>query len=175
MPQAYVEKFSLSQFSVPPLSGALVKKTFRNILVKIPRYFLEFSSESVGCSEYWSGSQSQKNGQEGGPLKFNIPESSKHFQQFKIGKTYIAMKMFNIRKEGSESYFKKKAEDKLYEETNYDLELSRSEQIAKNVSLRNIIKFPKMYPEFHVKKIITMDFYNENIWNLSKPNIHRKL
>ena len=29
LPQAYVEKFSLSQFSVPPLSGALVKKTFR--------------------------------------------------------------------------------------------------------------------------------------------------
>ena len=28
MPAAYVEKFSLSQFSVPPLSPALVNKTF---------------------------------------------------------------------------------------------------------------------------------------------------
>ena len=34
MPQAYVEKFSLSQFSVPPLSGALVKKTFRQYCPK---------------------------------------------------------------------------------------------------------------------------------------------
>ena len=29
MPAAYVEKFSLSQFSVPPLSPALVNKTFK--------------------------------------------------------------------------------------------------------------------------------------------------
>ena len=28
LPNAYVEKFSLSQFSVPPLSGPLVVKTF---------------------------------------------------------------------------------------------------------------------------------------------------
>ena len=29
LPEAYVEKFSLSQFSVPPLSPALVNKTFK--------------------------------------------------------------------------------------------------------------------------------------------------
>ena len=29
LPEAYVEKFSLSQFSVPPLSPALVLKTFK--------------------------------------------------------------------------------------------------------------------------------------------------
>ena len=29
LPQAYVEKFSLAQFSVPPLSPALVIKTFK--------------------------------------------------------------------------------------------------------------------------------------------------
>ena len=29
LPQAYVEKFSLSQFSVPPLSAPLVLKTFK--------------------------------------------------------------------------------------------------------------------------------------------------
>ncbi|MBW7840697.1 MAG: AarF/ABC1/UbiB kinase family protein, partial [Chitinophagaceae bacterium] len=29
LPQQYVEKFSLSQFSVPPLSGPLVNKTFQ--------------------------------------------------------------------------------------------------------------------------------------------------
>lgn len=36
LPVEYVEKFSLSQFSVPPLSGALVKKIFRE---KSGRYF----------------------------------------------------------------------------------------------------------------------------------------
>ena len=64
--------------------------------------------------------------------------------------------MFNIRKEGSESYFKE-VEDKLYEETNYDLELSRSEQIAEQCAHLENIKFPKYYPEFSCEKIITMD------------------
>ena len=30
LPSAYVEKFSLAQFSVPPLSAPLVRKTFKN-------------------------------------------------------------------------------------------------------------------------------------------------
>ena len=34
LPKAYVEKFSLSQFSVPPLSSPLVKKTFKNSIGK---------------------------------------------------------------------------------------------------------------------------------------------
>ena len=34
LPEAYVDKFSLSQFSVPPLSPALVNKTFRKYLIK---------------------------------------------------------------------------------------------------------------------------------------------
>jgi len=36
LPQAYVEKFSLSQFSVPPLSAPLVLKTFKKYFGKSP-------------------------------------------------------------------------------------------------------------------------------------------
>ena len=36
MPQAYVEKFSLSQFSVPPLSAPLVSRTFKKYFGKEP-------------------------------------------------------------------------------------------------------------------------------------------
>ena len=36
LPTAYVEKFSLSQFSVPPLSAPLVKKTFKSYFGKNP-------------------------------------------------------------------------------------------------------------------------------------------
>ena len=32
LPRAYVERFSLSQFSVPPLSGPLVRKTFKRYI-----------------------------------------------------------------------------------------------------------------------------------------------
>ena len=36
LPRAYVEKFSLAQFSVPPLSEALVLKTFKKSFGKFP-------------------------------------------------------------------------------------------------------------------------------------------
>ena len=36
LPQAYVEKFSLAQFSVPPLSPPLVTKTFKKYFGKLP-------------------------------------------------------------------------------------------------------------------------------------------
>lgn len=37
LPSAYVEKFSLSQFSVPPLSAPLVRKTFKKVFRQISR------------------------------------------------------------------------------------------------------------------------------------------
>ena len=39
LPSAYVERFSLAQFSVPPLSGPLVRKTFKKYLGSTPRTF----------------------------------------------------------------------------------------------------------------------------------------
>ena len=36
LPRAYVERFSLSQFSVPPLSGPLVKKSFKRYMNALP-------------------------------------------------------------------------------------------------------------------------------------------
>jgi len=48
MPKSYVDKFSLSQFSVPPLSSALVLKTFKSYFGKAPsEIFDEFNSNSV--------------------------------------------------------------------------------------------------------------------------------
>ena len=47
MPQAYVDKFSLSQFSVPPLSPALVVKTFKTYFGQRPDELYDaFSTQS---------------------------------------------------------------------------------------------------------------------------------
>lgn len=51
LPVEYVEKFSLAQFSVPPLSGALVKKTFRKYFGKNPEEMFDyFSQESINAA-----------------------------------------------------------------------------------------------------------------------------
>src|SRR5699024_8764530 len=69
----------------------------------------------------------------------------------------VAMRMFNIRKEGSEKYFKE-VEDKLLEETDYHLELQRSQEFAKDCRHLTNIRFPQYYPEYSCEKILTMDW-----------------
>ena len=41
LPQSYVDKFSLSQFSVPPLSAPLVRKTFKTYFKQYPEELFE--------------------------------------------------------------------------------------------------------------------------------------
>lgn len=159
LPQAYVEKFSLSQFSVPPLSGALVKKTFRKYFGKNPEaMFDEFSPESVNAASIGQVHKAKKSGQDLA-VKIQYPGVRESISSdLKMVKP-IALKMFNIQKEGSESYFQE-VENKLFEETDYNLELKRSQQISEACRHLPNLKFPNYYPELSCEKIITMDWMN---------------
>lgn len=157
LPQAYVEKFSLSQFSVPPLSGALVKKTFRKYFGKNPEAMFDyFSAESVNAASIGQVHKAKKEGQDLA-VKIQYPGVRESISSdLKMVKP-IAIKMFNIKKESSESYFQE-VENKLFEETDYILELRRSQQIAEQCSHLPNLRFPKYYPELSCEKIITMDW-----------------
>ncbi len=157
LPEAYVEKFSLSQFSVPPLSGALVKKTFRKYFGKNPeQIFDEFSPEAVNAATIGQVHKAKKKGKELA-VKIQYPGVKDSISSdLKMVKP-VAMKMFNIRKEGSEKYFKE-VEDKLMEETDYTLELKRSMQFAEDCKPLPHIRFPRYYPKYSCDKILTMDW-----------------
>lgn len=157
LPQAYVEKFSLSQFSVPPLSGALVNKTFRKYFGKNPEeIFDEFTPESVNAASIGQVHKAKK-GDKNFAVKIQYPGVRESISSdLKMVKP-IALKMFNIKKEGSESYFQE-VENKLFEETDYDLELKRSQHISEKCSHLPNIGFPQYYPEFSCERIITMDW-----------------
>ena len=63
LPEAYVEKFSLSQFSVPPLSAPLVQKTFRKYFGKNPsEIFDKFDFNSVNAASIGQVHQAELNG-----------------------------------------------------------------------------------------------------------------
>jgi predicted unusual protein kinase regulating ubiquinone biosynthesis (AarF/ABC1/UbiB family) len=157
LPAAYVDKFSLSQFSVPPLSAALVRKTFRQYFGKNPEdIFDSFSPESINAASIGQVHQATKNGKNLA-VKIQYPGVKESISSdLKMVKP-IAMKMFNIRKEGSEKYFEE-VEQKLFEETDYVLELKRSRQFAKDCAHLPNIKFPDYYPEYSCEKILTMDW-----------------
>ncbi|MCH5715432.1 AarF/UbiB family protein [Niabella hibiscisoli] len=132
LPAAYVDKFSLSQFSVPPLSAALVRKTFRQYLGKNPEAIFDtFSPESVNAASIGQVHQARKDGKKLA-VKIQYPGVKESISSdLKMVKP-IAMRMFNIRKEGSEKYFDE-VEQKLFEETDYVLELKRSRSLRKTV------------------------------------------
>ncbi len=157
LPNAYVEKFSLSQFSVPPLSAPLVVKTFKKYFNKTPNeVFDTFTSESLNAASIGQVHKATKNNKKLA-VKIQYPGVANSISSDLAMVKPIAMKMFNIKGEGSDEYFKE-VENKLLEETNYTLELAQSNEIANACSHIPNLKFPNYYEEFSSGKILTMDW-----------------
>ncbi|WP_435255601.1 ABC1 kinase family protein [Tenacibaculum sp. A30] len=157
LPNAYVEKFSLSQFSVPPLSGPLVIKTFKKYFSKTPNeVFDTFTAESVNAASIGQVHKATKDGKELA-VKIQYPGVADSISTDLALVKPIAMKMFNIRGEGSDEYFKE-VEEKLLEETNYELELAQSNEIADACKHIPNLKFPSYYPDLSSDRILTMDW-----------------
>ena len=157
MPAAYVEKFSLSQFSVPPLSPPLVIKTFKTYFGKTPNeVFDEFNSESTNAASIGQVHKAKKNGKELA-VKIQYPGVSESISSdLKLVKP-VALRILNISAKDSTKYFQE-VEDKLMEETNYLLELEQSVEISE--ACKNIpnLLFPKYYKDLSSERVITMDW-----------------
>nr|WP_315248367.1 AarF/UbiB family protein [uncultured Flavobacterium sp.] len=157
LPQAYVEKFSLSQFSVPPLSAPLVLKTFKSNFGKTPyEIFDEFNANSVNAASIGQVHLAVKDDKKLA-VKIQYPGVANSISSDLALVKPIAIRMFNLQGKDSDKYFKE-VEDKLIEETNYLLELKQSEEVVKACSKIENILFPNYYPEFSSEKIITMDW-----------------
>ncbi len=157
LPQAYVEKFSLSQFSVPPLSAALVNKTFRKYFGKAPmEIFDTFDSNAINAASIGQVHRATKDGKDLA-VKIQYPGVAESIGSDLAMVKPIAMKMFNIRAKDSEKYFSE-VESKLVEETNYFLEISQSTEIGEACAHIPNLKFPEYYPELSCEKVITMDW-----------------
>jgi predicted unusual protein kinase regulating ubiquinone biosynthesis (AarF/ABC1/UbiB family) len=157
LPQAYVEKFSLSQFSVPPLSAPLVLKTFKSNLGKTPyEVFDEFNANSVNAASIGQVHIAMKNGKKLA-VKIQYPGVANSISSDLSLVKPIAIRMFNLQGKDSDKYFKE-VEDKLIEETNYILELEQSQEVVAACKKIEHLVFPEYYPEFSSEKIITMDW-----------------
>ena len=159
LPRAYVEKFSLAQFSVPPLSSPLVVKTFKKYFGKAPEViFDEFDANSVNAASIGQVHKAKKNGKELA-VKIQYPGVADSIKSDLAIVKPIALRMFNIKPKSAEKYFKE-VEDKLTEETDYYLEIEQSQEIAKACAHIPNILFPKYYAHLSSNRILTMDFMN---------------
>ncbi|RKT00207.1 AarF/ABC1/UbiB kinase family protein [Flavobacterium sp. 123] len=157
LPQAYVEKFSLSQFSVPPLSAPLVLKTFKANFGKSPyEIFDEFNATSVNAASIGQVHLAKKDAKKLA-VKIQYPGVANSISSDLALVKPIAIRMFNLQGKDSDKYFKE-VEDKLIEETNYLLELKQSQEVVEACQKIENLVFPNYYPEFSSQKIITMDW-----------------
>lgn len=157
LPQAYVDKFSLAQFSVPPLSGPLVQKTFKKHFGKLPtELFDTFEPEAINAASIGQVHKATKNGKTLA-VKIQYPGVAASISSDLALVKPIALKMFNLNAKDSEIYFKE-VEQKLLEETNYEYELKQSVEISEACKHIPFLKFPQFYPNWSSDKILTMDW-----------------
>jgi predicted unusual protein kinase regulating ubiquinone biosynthesis (AarF/ABC1/UbiB family) len=159
LPNAYVEKFSLAQFSVPPLSAPLVRKTFKKYHGQYPdELFDTFSLDSVNAASIGQVHRATKDGKDLA-VKIQYPGVAESISSDLALVKPIATKMFNLQGKGSERYFKE-VEEKLLEETDYVLEVKQSIEMSE--ACKNIphLRCPKYYEDLSSEKIITMDWMN---------------
>ncbi len=157
MPQQYVDKFSLSQFSVPPLSAPLVRKTFKKYFGKFPEELYDtFSPDAMNAASIGQVHKATKDGKNLA-VKIQYPGVAESISSDLTMVKPFATRMFNLRGKDSEKYFRE-VEDKLLEETDYKLELKQSVSISKKCSEISNLRFPEYYPELSSDKILTMQW-----------------
>lgn len=159
LPRAYTDKFTQAQYSAPPLSGPLIIRTFTKLFGKTPsEIFDEFNLKSENAASIGQVHKAKLNGKQLA-VKIQYPGVGDSISSdLKLVKPF-AFRLLGMSEKELNVYIRE-VEERLLEETDYELEVKRSIEISKACSgLENII-FPHYYPELSGHRIITMDWIN---------------
>ena len=155
LPKAYVDQFSMSLYNAPPLSGPLIVKTFTRYFGKTPfQIFDEFNIRSTNAASIGQVHQASLEGKKLA-IKIQYPGVGDSISSdLKMVKPF-AFRLLGMSQKELEVYMSE-VEERLLEETDYDLEIKRSiefSEACKNIP--NLI-FPTYFPDLSSKRIITM-------------------
>lgn len=157
LPKAFVEKFSLAQFSVPPLSAPLSKKVISKELGGDPlkkfdriNYTSAYAASIGQVHEAWKGDQKFA-------LKVQYPGVAESISSDLNLIKPFALRMFNLKSAEVEDYFLE-VKNKLYEETDYELELDQLNEISSACGHIERLVFPKAFKDFSSKNLLTMQW-----------------
>ncbi|MRX47843.1 ABC1 kinase family protein [Pedobacter puniceum] len=157
LPKAYVDKFSLSQYNAPPLSGPLIVQSFRKHFGKTPEKIYDtFNLKSTNAASIGQVHQATLNGKKLA-VKIQYPGvGSSISSDLKLVKPF-AFRLLGMSEKELDVYMKE-VEERLIEETDYELEVKRSLEFSKACADIPNLVFPTYYPELSGPRIITMDW-----------------
>jgi predicted unusual protein kinase regulating ubiquinone biosynthesis (AarF/ABC1/UbiB family) len=157
LPKAYTDKFTQSQYNAPPLSGPLIVRTFSKNFGKTPdQLYDSFDPVSKHAASIGQVHQAMLNGQKLA-VKIQYPGVGDSISSdLKLVKPF-AFRLLGMSEKELNIYIKE-VEERLLEETDYELEVKRSVEFSKACSQLDNIVFPTYYPELSGHRIITMDW-----------------
>lgn len=157
LPKAYQQKFQMAQYQAPPLSGPLIMRTFQKAFQQGPdQLFDQFEMKAVNAASIGQVHRASKNGK-ALAVKIQYPGVAESIQSdLKLVKP-IALRMVGMSEREMDKYIRE-VESKLLEETDYELELTRSQHISEVCAVIPDTRFPQYYPELSGKKVLTMDW-----------------
>lgn len=157
LPTAYQQKFSMAQYSAPPLSYPLVVKTFQKYFGKGPeKIFDSFTNKAVNAASMGQVHQAVL-GRKKLAVKIQYPGVGDSVKSDLAMIKPIALAMFKLNPVEYDEFIQE-VESRMLEETDYTLELRRSMELSeKTKHIKNIV-FPTYYPEYSTPKILTMDW-----------------
>lgn len=157
LPKAYTERFALSQYSAPPLSGPLVVNTFVKTLGKTPgQLYDKFEMQASNAASIGQVHKAEK-WNKALAVKIQYPGVANSVKSdLRIVKPF-AVRIVGMNEVDMDKYFDE-IEGKLLEETDYQLELKRSMEVSAQCAHIPNLVFPVYYPELSSDRIITMDW-----------------
>ncbi|MFM8364637.1 MAG: ABC1 kinase family protein [Verrucomicrobiota bacterium] len=157
LPAAYADQFSKAQYSAPPLSYPLVARTFRREMGRDPlEIFDTFSETAAHGASIGQVHKATKDGRTFA-VKVQYPGVAESLRSdLRIVKP-IALQIIGVRERDVEDYFQE-VETRLLEETDYTLELQRSMELSEASSHLEAVSFPRYFPEFSCRRILTMEW-----------------
>lgn len=157
LPKSYVDKFTQSQYNAPPLSGPLIVRTFTKNFGKTPENIYDsFNLTSTNAASIGQVHQAKLNGQKLA-VKIQYPGVGDSISSdLKLVKPF-AFRLLGMSEKELNIYIKE-VEERLLEETDYELEVKRSIEFSEACKNLDNVVFPKYYPQLSGKRIISMDW-----------------
>jgi predicted unusual protein kinase regulating ubiquinone biosynthesis (AarF/ABC1/UbiB family) len=157
LPQAYVDKFTQSQYNAPPLSGPLIVQTFKKYFGKNPEQIYDkFNIRSSNAASIGQVHQAELEGKKLA-VKIQYPGVGDSISSdLKLIKPF-AFRMLGMSEKELNIYMME-VEERLLEETDYELEVRRSIEFSEACANLDNVVFPNYYPQLSSKRIITMDW-----------------